>query len=168
MRPYLDASRHRPRVHLSEAQRGCLHSGGSSCDRCHAGKRNVVIRPIAEIDDRSTARPNTRTEGADACPEHRSGLPRLLPFPLRRVERNLLDNVRRVHLSRCGNRSRQTRTDRKRRCWERRYRTEQVFLKKRARERESEKEKKMNRRYEKVRSVSFRNSCIVNRNENGH
>lgn len=99
MRPFLDASRpHRPRVHLSEAQRGCLHSGGSSCDRCHAGKRNVVIRPIAEIDDRSTARPNTRAEGANACPEHRSGLPRLLPFPLRRVERNLLDNVRRVHL----------------------------------------------------------------------
>ena len=83
----------------SEAQKRCLHSGSSSCDRYHAGERNIVIRPITEIDNRSTARPYTCPKGANACPQHRSSLACLLPFLIRRIKCNLLDNVRRVHLS---------------------------------------------------------------------
>ena len=92
----------RPRVHLSAAprRRGVVcTAGGSSCDRCHAGERNIVIRPIAEIDSWTTTRPYTCPKGTNACPQHRSCLACLLPFPIRRAKRNLLDNVRWVHLS---------------------------------------------------------------------
>lgn len=96
----------------SEAQKRCLHSGSSSCDRYHAGEHNIVIRPIAEIDNRSTARPYTCPKGANACPQHRSSLACLLPFLIRRIKCNLLDNVRRVHLSYRGNRLQRARTNR--------------------------------------------------------
>lgn len=96
----------RSSLRSAEAQKRCLHSDGSSCDRCHAGKRNVVVRPIAEISNRSTARPYTRPKSANACPEHRPSLACLLSLPIRRIKRNLLDNVCRVHLRSRGNRSR--------------------------------------------------------------
>lgn len=102
----------RSSLHGSEAQKRCLHSGSSSCDRYHAGERNIVIRPIAEIDNRSTARPHTCPKGANACPQHRSSLACLLPFLIRRIKCNLLDNVRRVHLSYRGNRLQRARTNR--------------------------------------------------------
>lgn len=112
----------RPRVHLSAAPRHrsvVCTAGGSSCDRCHAGERNIVIRPIAEVDDIwTTTRPYTCPKGTYACPQHRPSLACLLPFPIRRAKRNLLDNVRWVYL-RCehnGNRNR-------RRFSERRHRT---------------------------------------------
>lgn len=85
-------------VELSEAQKRCLHGDGSSCDRCHAGERNVVIRPIAEIRGSATARPYGSPEGANAGPEHRPRVAGLLPTSVRRVKHNLLDNVCRVHL----------------------------------------------------------------------
>ena len=93
----------RPRVHLSAAPRHrsvVCTAGGSSCDRCHAGERNIVVRPIAEVDDSwTTTRPYTCPKGTYARPQHRPSLARLLPFPIRRAKRNLLDNVRWVYLS---------------------------------------------------------------------
>lgn len=66
---------------------------------CHAGKRNIVIPPLAEIRaDRPAARTQPGPESANTRPEHRPCLPRVLPISLRRAERHLLDNVRRVHL----------------------------------------------------------------------
>lgn len=130
-----------PRVHLSErseAQRRCLHSDGSSCDRCHAGKRNVVIRPIAEIASGPAARPYARPKGEDARPQHRSCLAGLLPIPIRRAKRNLLDNVRRVHLRSHGEtRDPHTISQRARRA------------EKRKKKRKKEKKKKTKRRAKK-------------------
>lgn len=73
---------------------GSLHGDGSTSDRCHAGKRNVVILPIAE----TTRRTHPSPKGANASAKHRPRLASFLPSSVRRVERNLLDNVRRVHL----------------------------------------------------------------------
>lgn len=81
---------------------GSLHDNGSSCDRCHAGKRNVVILPIAEIAG-CTAWTHPSPKGANTGAEHRPLLARLLPFPVHRAERHLLDNVRRVYLDTDGN-----------------------------------------------------------------
>lgn len=73
-------------------------TNGSSCDRCHAGKRNVVILPIAEIADCTAARTHPGPKGANTGAEHRPLLALLLSFPVRRAECHLLDNVRRVYL----------------------------------------------------------------------
>jgi len=75
-----------------------LHDDDSSCDRCHAGKRNVVILPIAEIADSTATRTHSSPKGAKTGIEYRPFLARLLPFPVCRAERHLLDNVRRVYL----------------------------------------------------------------------
>jgi len=86
---------------MSHSVRGTgdsLHDDGSSCDRCHAGKRNVVILPIAEIADCTAIRTHPSTKGANTSVEHRPLLASLLPFPVCRAERHLLDNVRRVYL----------------------------------------------------------------------
>ncbi|KYN03006.1 Glycine receptor subunit alpha-3, partial [Cyphomyrmex costatus] len=88
-----------------------LHDDGSSCDRYHAGKRNVVILPIAEIADCTATRTHPSTKGANAGTEHRPLLASLLPFSVCRAERHLLDNVRRVYLnSDIGNTDRGNRT----------------------------------------------------------
>lgn len=72
----------------------------SSCDRCHAGIRNVVVLPIAEIiAGCPTAWTHPGAKGADARPQRRPRLARLLSLFIRPVECHLLDNVRRVHLN---------------------------------------------------------------------
>jgi len=95
---------------MSHSLRGTgdsLHDDDSSCDRCHAGKRNVVILPIAEIADCTATRTHSSTKGANTSVEHRPLLESLLPFSVCRAERHLLDNVRRVYLdSDIGNTSR--------------------------------------------------------------
>ncbi|XP_015188264.1 PREDICTED: glycine receptor subunit alpha-3 isoform X4 [Polistes dominula] len=78
----------------SEAQERRLLGGGSSCDRCHAGKCHVVVRPIAEFDFRSTTWTNAGSKGKNEGFEHRSGLTSLLSFPFCCIKCHLLDNVR--------------------------------------------------------------------------
>lgn len=75
-----------------------LHDDGSSCDRYHAGKRNVVILPIAEITSWPTTRTHSGPKGANTSAEHWPFLARFLPLSVYLAERHLLDNVCWVYL----------------------------------------------------------------------
>lgn len=85
--------------------RSVLSSGFKVVDVLIAGKRNAVVRSIAEArtteSSRSTgtaARPHTGPEADGPRTLHRSLLARILPVSLRRIEHHLLGYVCRVHL----------------------------------------------------------------------